>query len=140
MCSIVVVEPYSATTIFVRKMLLLFCTCVSLGSTSANAQGLYCSPDRLALVTHLNSVAVQVLDECQAALGWLEEKQNLQNSMKKTEDPVLVTADIKKKEEMLSRVADPILTKPPPKPKVIATASSLWSHVCKPTNPVIAGL
>ena len=70
-------------------------------------------------------VAVQVLDECQAALGWLEEKQNLQNSMKKTEDPVLVTADIKKKEETLSRVADPILTKPPPKPKVIATASSI---------------
>lgn len=88
-------------------------------------------------VTHLDNVAVQVLDECQAALGWLEEKQNLQNSMKKTEDPVLVTADIKKKEETLSRVADPILTKPPPKPKVIATAAPLWSHVCKPTKPVI---
>jgi len=54
--------------------------------------------------------------------------------MKKTEDPVLVTADIKKKEETLRRVADPILTKPPPKPKVIATASSLWSYVCKPKS------
>jgi len=113
---------------------------VSLGSTPANAQGLCCSPDHLALVTCLNIVAVQVLDECQAALGWLEEKQNLQSSMKKTEDPVLVTADIKKKEETLSRVADPILTKPPPKPKVIATASSLWSHVCKSTKPVIGCL
>ncbi len=58
----------------------------------------------------------------------------------RAEDPVLVTADIKKKEETLSRVADPILTKPPPKPKVIATASSLWSHVCKSTKPVIGCL
>ena len=66
------------------------------------------------------SVLMQVLDECQAALGWLEEKQNLQDSMKKTEDPVLVTADIKKKEETLRRVADPILSKPAPKPKVSA--------------------
>ena len=59
--------------------------------------------------------AVQVLDECQSALGWLEEKKTLQDSMRKTDDPVLVTADIKKKEETLARVADPILNKPPPK-------------------------
>ena len=58
---------------------------------------------------------VQVLDECQAALGWLEEKKGLQETMKKTDDPVLVTADIKKKEETLARVAEPILSKPPPK-------------------------
>ena len=58
---------------------------------------------------------VQVLDECQAALGWLEEKRGLQETMKKTDDPVLVTADIKKKEETLARVAEPILSKPPPK-------------------------
>ena len=60
-------------------------------------------------------LVVQVLNECQAALGWLEEKKNLQETMKKTDDPVLVTADIKKKEETLVRVADPILSKPPPK-------------------------
>ena len=79
------------------------------------------------------SVFVQVLDECQAALGWLEEKQNLQDSMKKTEDPVLVTADIKKKEETLARVADPILSKPAPKPKVIAVDTqpcSQQSYLC----------
>lgn len=99
-----------------------------------------CSSDHLALVTCCKNVTAQVLDECQAALGWLEEKQNLQDSMKKTEDPVLVTADIKKKEETLSRVADPILTKPPPKPKVIATASSLWSHVLQTKKPVIGCL
>lgn len=58
---------------------------------------------------------MQVLDECQAALGWLEEKKGLQETMKKTDDPVLVTADIKKKEETLTRVAEPILNKPPPK-------------------------
>ncbi|KAL3152123.1 hypothetical protein ABBQ32_001221 [Trebouxia sp. C0010 RCD-2024] len=57
----------------------------------------------------------KVLDECQAALGWLEEKKGLQETMKKTDDPVLVTADIKKKEETLTRVAEPILNKPPPK-------------------------
>lgn len=74
----------------------------------------------LGYVASCLSDLVQVLDECQAALGWLEEKQNLQDSMKKTEDPVLVTADIKKKEETLSRVADPILSKPAPKPKVNA--------------------
>ena len=77
---------------------------------------------------------VQVLDECQAALGWLEEKRNLQDSMKKTDDPVLVTADIKKKEETLARVAEPILNKPPPK-KVLqsslayCTALQTW-HTC----------
>jgi len=120
--SIVVGKHYISS--FVRCC-MPFCTHVSIGHTSADAQRLCCCQDHLAVVTHLNIVAVQVLDECQAALGWLEEKENLQNSMKKTEDPVLVTADIKKKEETLSRVADPILTKPPPKPKVIATASSI---------------
>ena len=42
----------------------------------------------------------------------------MQKTMKKTDDPVLVTADIKKKEDTLSRVADPIMSKPAPKPKV----------------------
>lgn len=71
---------------------------------------------------------MQVLDECQAALGWLEEKENLQSSMKKTEDPVLVTADIKKKEETLTRVADPILNKPAPKPKVSQQSSTAFTN------------
>ena len=61
---------------------------------------------------------MQVLNECHAALGWLEEKENLQKTMKKTDDPTLVTADIKKKEDTLNRVAEPIMTKPAPKPMV----------------------
>ena len=75
---------------------------------------------------------VQVLDECQAALGWLEEKKSLQETMKKTDDPVLVTADIKKKEETLARVAEPILSKPPPKkvPQLTQTLCCFVWAVC----------
>ena len=51
-------------------------------------------------------------------MGWLEEKEKLQETMRKTEHPALVTADIKKKEETLVRVSEPILNKPVPKPKV----------------------
>ncbi len=62
---------------------------------------------------------LQVVEESQAALAWLKEKQELQAQLGKHEDPVLVSADIKKKEDTLRRVADPILSeKPPPPPKV----------------------
>lgn len=70
-----------------------------------------------------------MLDECQSALGWLEEKRALQDSMRKTDDPMLVTADIKKKEETLVRVADPILNKPPPR--------KVWPSL-KHCNPPLA--
>ena len=61
----------------------------------------------------------QVVEESQAALAWLKEKQELQAQLGKHEDPILVSADIKKKEDTLRRVADPILSeKPPPPPKV----------------------
>ncbi len=51
---------------------------------------------------------LQVVEESQAALAWLKEKQELQAQLGKHEDPVLVSADIKKKEDTLRRVADPI--------------------------------
>ena len=61
----------------------------------------------------------QVVEESQAALAWLKEKQELQARLGAHEDPVLVSGDIKKKEDTLRRVADPILSqKPPPPPKV----------------------
>lgn len=61
----------------------------------------------------------QVVEECQSALAWLHAKRDLQKQLGKAEDPVLLTADIKKKEDTLHRVAQPILTKPaPPPPKV----------------------
>ena len=59
-----------------------------------------------------------MVDEADKTLAWLQEKVELQKQVKKHEDPVLLSGDIKKKEDTLRRVADPILSKPPPAPKV----------------------
>ncbi len=65
-----------------------------------------------------------MLDECHKAMAWLKEKQAVQDSKRKTEDPELLTSDIKKKEETLVRFADPIVNKPAPKPV------SMWFSGC----------
>ena len=57
-------------------------------------------------------------------MAWLKEKQAVQDSKRKTEDPELLTSDIKKKEETLVRFADPIVNKPAPKPV------SMWFSGC----------
>ena len=73
---------------------------------------------------------VQVVDECQKAVAWLQDKQRLQEGAKKSDDPVLLTADIRKKEDTLVRFAEPILNKPaPPPPKVWLTSPS--AKCCK---------
>jgi heat shock protein 4 len=60
----------------------------------------------------------KVVDECQKAVAWLQEKHKLQEGAKKSDDPMLLTADIRKKEDTLVRFAEPILNKPaPPPPK-----------------------
>ena len=59
-----------------------------------------------------------MIEEADKTLAWLQEKVELQKQVKKHEDPVLLSGDIKKKEDTLRRVADPILSKPPPAPKV----------------------
>ena len=59
-----------------------------------------------------------MVEEADKTLAWLQEKVELQQQVKKHEDPVLLSGDIKKKEDTLRRVADPILSKPPPTPKV----------------------
>jgi heat shock protein 4 len=59
----------------------------------------------------------KVVEEAQRALAWLQEKEALQAQVAKHEDPVLLSSDIRKKEDTLRRVAEPILTKPPPAPK-----------------------
>ena len=62
---------------------------------------------------------MQVVAEANAALQWLEEKQKLQSALRPTDDPVLLSGDIAKKESTLQRFAEPILNKPaPPPPKV----------------------
>lgn len=59
----------------------------------------------------------KVVNESEAALAWLDEKEGLQKAAPAYEDPVLVTSDIEKKAEMVKRVCEPILTKPAPKPE-----------------------
>ncbi len=84
-------------------------------------------------MTRLVSGAAQVVEESQAALAWLKQKQELQAQMGKHEDPVLVSTDIKKKEDTLRRVADPILSeKPPPPPKVCCSCrlATCWRGFC----------
>ncbi|KAK9813890.1 hypothetical protein WJX73_003481 [Symbiochloris irregularis] len=58
----------------------------------------------------------KVVSECNAALSWLQQKQDLQAGLRKTDDPVLLAADIKKKTETLSRVCHPLMSKPAPPP------------------------
>ena len=63
--------------------------------------------------------------EARKALEWLEEKQKLQGSLRKTDDPVLTSADIKKREDTIVRFADPILSKPAPPPPKVGCVPSL---------------
>lgn len=87
----------------------------------------------------------KVAGECQAALDWLAEKEALQQQAAKVnrpglmmgarrlhsccyipypgssswaqfDDPVLMAADVQKKEETVRRVCEPVLSKPPPPP------------------------
>lgn len=61
----------------------------------------------------------QVAHEAESALAWLNEKEKLQAAAPAHEDPVLVVSDIEKKMDTISRVSDPILSKPPPKPEPV---------------------
>lgn len=71
-------------------------------------------------------IPVKVVAEARKALDWLEEKQRLQGTLRKTDDPVLTAADIKKREDTIVRFADPILSKPaPPPPKVRGASLTL---------------
>ena len=58
----------------------------------------------------------KVKSEAQAALDWLAEKQGLQAAVAKTQDPVLLSADVDKKLAALERFANPIMSRPKPKP------------------------
>ena len=67
--------------------------------------------------------------EANKALEWLAEKQRLQGTLRKTDDPVLLSSDMKKKEDTLVRFAEPILNKPPPPPPKVCwldNAVALW--------------
>ena len=71
------------------------------------------SPD----VAHIPEADLEkVIGECQNALNWLAEKEQLQESSPSYEDPVLVAADISKRGETVSIFCGPILSTPKPKP------------------------
>lgn len=57
-----------------------------------------------------------VRGECDKALKWLQEKQELQGQVAKTEPAVLTTEEIKKKHDVVARVCTPVVTKPAPAP------------------------
>jgi len=59
----------------------------------------------------------KVTAECAAADSWLLEMLNKQDRLKKTDNPVLVCADIDAKRAALEKVAEPIMNKPKPAPK-----------------------
>lgn len=66
---------------------------------------------------HLEADEVKrVESEAAAALAWLADKEAAQKALHKYDDPALVCADIHKKAEALSRVCEPIVTKPAPPP------------------------
>ncbi|XP_038693623.1 heat shock 70 kDa protein 15-like [Tripterygium wilfordii] len=70
----------------------------------------------------------KVLNECLEAEAWLREKKQQQDTLPKHADPVLLSADVKKKAEALDRFCRPIMTKPRPKPAKPATPEA-------PTTP-----
>ncbi|XP_058728972.1 heat shock 70 kDa protein 15-like [Vicia villosa] len=56
----------------------------------------------------------KVLNECVEAENWLREKKQQQDSLPKHANPVLLTAEIRKKAEAVDRFCKPIMTKPKP--------------------------
>ncbi|KAK9078307.1 hypothetical protein SSX86_002364 [Deinandra increscens subsp. villosa] len=69
----------------------------------------------------------KVLNECSEAENWLRESKQLQDSLPKHVEPVLVSSEIRKKAETLDRVCRPIMSKPkpaPPKPSTPEKPSS----------------
>ncbi len=72
-------------------------------------------------VAHIPEEDIQkVIGECQNALNWLAEKEQLQAASQPYEDPVLLAQEISKRGETVSVFCTPILSKPKPAPKAPA--------------------
>ncbi|GJZ19509.1 heat shock 70 kDa protein 15-like protein [Tanacetum coccineum] len=63
----------------------------------------------------------KVLKECSEAKNWLTETRHLQDGLPKHAEPVLLSADIRKRAEAIDGVCRPILSKPKPAPPKPAT-------------------
>ncbi|KAL2332389.1 hypothetical protein Fmac_019970 [Flemingia macrophylla] len=61
----------------------------------------------------------KVIDECTEAESWLMEKKKQQDALPKYANPVLLSADIRKKAEAVDRLCKPIMMKPKPPPKPV---------------------
>jgi len=59
-----------------------------------------------------------VVEEASKAVSWLQEKQQAQAQLRKTEPALLTAGDIKKRQDTLSRFAEPIMSQPAPPPPV----------------------
>jgi len=68
---------------------------------------------------HIDSADKEkVISECNKAEEWFKDKKQQQDVLPKSANPVLLTAELKKKTEVLDRFCKPIMTKPrPPPPK-----------------------
>ena len=58
----------------------------------------------------------KVLNECVEAEAWLREKKQQQDLLPKYANPVLLSADVRRKAEAVDRFCRPIMTKPKPAP------------------------
>ncbi|XP_077212401.1 heat shock 70 kDa protein 15-like [Tasmannia lanceolata] len=67
----------------------------------------------------------KVINECGEAEAWLREKKQQQDLLPKYATPLLLSADVKRKAEMIDRFCRPIMTKPRPAP---ANKSQPQSH------------
>lgn len=65
----------------------------------------------------------KVLNECVEAEAWLREKKQQQDALPKFANPVLLSADIRRKAEALDRSCRPIMTKPKPAKPAPETAT-----------------
>ncbi|XP_059645128.1 heat shock 70 kDa protein 15-like [Cornus florida] len=75
----------------------------------------------------------KVLNECVEAEAWLREKNQHQDSLPKYANPVLLSADVRKKAEAVDRFCRPIMTKPKPaKPATPETPSAVPSQGSEP--------
>eukprot|EP00250_Pteridium_aquilinum_P013504 c21375_g1_i1 orf=501-3035(-) len=65
----------------------------------------------------------KVIAECNKAEDWLREKKQQQDQLRKSANPILLCAEVKKKAETLDRICKPVMMKPrPPPPKPASPA------------------
>ncbi|KAF9914657.1 adenyl-nucleotide exchange factor sse1 [Lobosporangium transversale] len=62
-----------------------------------------------------------IVEKCSKAQTWIENKEERQSMLKKYEEPVVTSAEIRKQRDDLIYFATPILNKPKPKPVVVDT-------------------